>query len=707
MSKSPNHSLTGVLAAALFLAAVWIPAQAATLITDIRFEETPSTFSFVVQATAPATPKAFMLLTYPPRLVVDFPDSRLEGPAQKGKANSPIAGWRLAQTSLDPDVVRLVIDWEGSPEAHTIETGPRNSTRVIITKRPEVVSKPAPTPEASSLPSVEVSSHIEKIIEETPATREAFPAIDPTPQIALPDMNALRSLTLTSSTLTIDFPTSLPVIDNTTYVPAKEFCRALGMTLTYSVSQKTFEAIRGEELKIEGKIGDKILRVNHRDRLLPAPPRVIKNALHLPLASVLKNMGLGVLWDDSSKTLHVRPRLISIRAETIKGTPTLLIKTSEPRSVTETVVTTTPLTLNLLIPDVIVEPGTLEVSSPDIFSGGTTEQDSAGNARIKLWLTRKALYAIDEDPLTTSIRISFPSGVQLMPVTETERDIKIAIQATSRLTPQILTLKDPYRIVVDLPGTLNRIAPSLTIEKSSVVRMRSSQFKIDPPTTRLVIDLSQEGPFEQTLSEDGTQLTLSILKPAEVARREKAKQFAALKNRIIVIDAGHGGHDPGSRSVSGLEEKRLTLKVATILSRRLAEAGATPLLSREDDSYISLQDRVEFAERNRAELLISVHFNAFDTREKHGTETYYETPQSLALASIVHKHMVTGIRRADRGVRRVKFYVIHHASMPAVLVEPLYITNPDEDRLVRDEAFLEELAGDLFNGILEYCRRFK
>jgi N-acetylmuramoyl-L-alanine amidase len=201
-------------------------------------------------------------------------------------------------------------------------------------------------------------------------------------------------------------------------------------------------------------------------------------------------------------------------------------------------------------------------------------------------------------------------------------------------------------------------------------------------------------------------------------------------NSIIVIDPGHGGENPGTKSVLGHHyEKEYTLDWARRLQPLLAANGWLVFLTRTNDSDLALSNRVAFAEEHKASLFLSLHFNSSAPKEDQaGLETYCLTPagmpstvtrgfaddlgfsfpnnafdaQNLQLAFRVHRALlqVNGFR--DRGVRRARFLgVLRWQQRPAILVEGGYLSNPSEARLISDPAYRQKLAEAVAKALCE------
>jgi len=191
----------------------------------------------------------------------------------------------------------------------------------------------------------------------------------------------------------------------------------------------------------------------------------------------------------------------------------------------------------------------------------------------------------------------------------------------------------------------------------------------------------------------------------------------ALEGLIIVIDPGHGGPDTGAIGPSSTLEKDNNLSIAVYLKDILTEAGATVLMTRENDSAVAknyteradLEARVNFAKKNQADLFISIHNNANNNPDIKGTSVYYsaksaEASESAKLARAIQDAIVNTVYTIDRGVSTADFYVVRHATMPAVLIEAAYISNPEEEQRLKNPIFQKNLATAIFHGIYEYVR---
>ncbi|RTQ93186.1 N-acetylmuramoyl-L-alanine amidase [Lysinibacillus telephonicus] len=185
---------------------------------------------------------------------------------------------------------------------------------------------------------------------------------------------------------------------------------------------------------------------------------------------------------------------------------------------------------------------------------------------------------------------------------------------------------------------------------------------------------------------------------------------SAVAGRIIVLDPGHGGKDPGT-SKSGAIEKEIVLKVATKVKQKLEAAGAKVYMTRAGDTYPTLQDRVDFAQNNYAEVFVSIHVNSASSESASGTETYYSISgnenekEDYRLASAINSQIVNNAGMVDRGVRREDYFVVRNLLLPSVLVELGFVTNAsDREKLISSE-YVDIFADSIYKGIVQYYKK--
>ncbi|HET9262811.1 MAG TPA: N-acetylmuramoyl-L-alanine amidase [Vicinamibacterales bacterium] len=310
----------------------------------------------------------------------------------------------------------------------------------------------------------------------------------------------------------------------------------------------------------------------------------------------------------------------------------------------------------------------------------------------------------------------------------------------------VFTLYNPFRVIVDFKRSANAAAGA--VPPSPVAVPTTGPEPAKPPAaaatapappsplpSRPAASPALSAPSVPAVNSNGTfslarQLGLGIAK--------------------VVIDAGHGGHDPGTRA-HGLSESELTLDVALRLQQLLAkQPGVEVVMTRDKDVYIPLEERTAIANREAADLFLSIHVNASRNRDAAGVETYVlnfatnpeaeavaarensasgrtmhnlpsivqaialnnKIDESRDLAAVIQKAMIGKLRAKnrhlrDRGVKQAPFVVLIGAGMPSVLAEMAFITNKQEGQLLKTPAYRETIAEALFDAIVRYQRSLK
>ncbi len=167
---------------------------------------------------------------------------------------------------------------------------------------------------------------------------------------------------------------------------------------------------------------------------------------------------------------------------------------------------------------------------------------------------------------------------------------------------------------------------------------------------------------------------------------------AAFGFTTVVIDPGHGGQDRGGIPGQRVPEKVMALDTARRLEILLREAGFRTVMTRRDDTFISLPQRVAIANAQRDAIFISIHYNAAPRAVAEGFETYYYTRQSARLASACYSRIIQAWWGSRRGVRARGFYVIRKTRIPSVLVEPGFLTNPREAAMISQPQVRQRIA---------------
>lgn len=195
----------------------------------------------------------------------------------------------------------------------------------------------------------------------------------------------------------------------------------------------------------------------------------------------------------------------------------------------------------------------------------------------------------------------------------------------------------------------------------------------------------------------------------------------ALANKLIVIDPGHGGEDPGALGSSGVHEKDIVLEVSKKLAENLRQAGAEVLLTRENDHDLSdpktgsqykakvedLSRRVELANNRQADLFISIHVNSFPDRREDGAQTFSQpgSEESKKLAIAIQNELNRFLENPGREAKQVDYFANRMTKMPSVIVEIGFISNPREEKLMLDPNYQNKIAWSVYAGIAQYLAK--
>jgi len=276
----------------------------------------------------------------------------------------------------------------------------------------------------------------------------------------------------------------------------------------------------------------------------------------------------------------------------------------------------------------------------------------------------------------------------------------LVIKSEGTITYKMFLLSNPSRLVIDIDNSDVNGLKDFTPNGIFVKTVRVAQFSLTPMVVRVVLDLNKPVSRVPLSGDNGKTLTITLSEPS-------------IKGKVIVVDAGHGGYDPGAIGVTGLEEKEFNLDTALRLRDKLAEQGATVILTREDDSFVSLSTRATVANNAYADVFVSIHANSSDKSSMRGTTTYYYAPSSdpalsaqleqrNRLAKTVQGELVKLAGTSDLGIRQDNFFVLRNTQMPSILVESAFLSNREDEALLKDSQFRDKVAQGIADGLMAY-----
>lgn len=245
-------------------------------------------------------------------------------------------------------------------------------------------------------------------------------------------------------------------------------------------------------------------------------------------------------------------------------------------------------------------------------------------------------------------------------------------------------------------GTNIRQQP--TTSSSSVIRADAGQqFKIS----------SESGEWFEVLIPNGknayvAKWVVSTNESKAIPTNKQPRVRGTLQGITIVIDPGHGGNDRGTTGARGTDEKDLTLPTAELLARKLKAAGANVLLTRESDTHVSLRKRVAFSHQHQADAFLSIHYDATIDSTASGFTTFFANKRQKSLANEVNKGLDKTVSIRNRGSQRADFFVLRENRQPAILIELGFLSNPNEENIIKTKNFREQATHGIYNGLLDY-----
>lgn len=323
--------------------------------------------------------------------------------------------------------------------------------------------------------------------------------------------------------------------------------------------------------------------------------------------------------------------------------------------------------------------------------------------RIVADLSEMTAYKWDQEQYSKDIyihKISFANKFDNIELLDQNQYTNININVSGKVNYEVKKFSFPHRLVVDISG--EEITPddvNLPKPVGIIEDVRMGRFELDNETvTRVVFELKEY--FNHNVVSDNPDNKINIA---------LAKSPIQSENNLIVLDAGHGGFDPGAVSKNNLQEKTVNLKIVKELEKILKTRGFEVELTRSDDSFISLSKRVKIANDNGARLFISVHNNSSSKDTSEGSETFVapdKTGDSLLLAENIQRQLIDRLKLVDRGVKKEHLYVVKYTKMPAVLVEVAFLSNAEEEKLLSKSEFITKAAQAISEGIFDYFEKF-
>ncbi|MGM9986786.1 MAG: N-acetylmuramoyl-L-alanine amidase [Bacillaceae bacterium] len=181
------------------------------------------------------------------------------------------------------------------------------------------------------------------------------------------------------------------------------------------------------------------------------------------------------------------------------------------------------------------------------------------------------------------------------------------------------------------------------------------------------------------------------------------KKRGPLLSKVIILDPGHGGNDGGTTGFRGTKEKELTLKTANRIKTELQSLGATVILTRTNDTYVDLSDRIIFAHEFKGDAFISLHYDSNEHKNADGITTFfYDDKKDKQLGISIHQKLIAATNLKDRNVTFGNLQVLRHNERPAILLELGFLSNAQEETTVTETNYQTKVSKAIADGLLDY-----
>ena len=284
----------------------------------------------------------------------------------------------------------------------------------------------------------------------------------------------------------------------------------------------------------------------------------------------------------------------------------------------------------------------------------------------------------------------------------------------SKLLLQLLLLVFVFNIV--LPISVSHAGPSDTIlsalTASTVPVQSNSQTTVFEKLFSFLFDRLLKPILNLAGNTSSSSPSNVVVTPLPSPSNTTVPSGKNLQGKVIVLDPGHGGSNPGAVQNNSRESDN-NLAVALKLRSKLVNEGAKVIMTRETDRTVAaegsslkeeLQERVTIAENNHADIFVSIHTNQNPNSSIAGAMTFYHSGKSPKLAQSIQQALIYETQAVDKGIAPATFYVVRNTSMPSVLIEMGFISNQKEAALLQSDSYRNKLAQGIFSGITNYFK---
>lgn len=511
-------------------------------------------------------------------------------------------------------------------------------------------------------------------------------------------------------------------VNNVLYIEGLDFFKQLGYNVTFQKTGLTLSnnyaiyTFFTTKPTVYRKLHGKASQDNLKQRLFWKNKK-----LYFPIEEVLRVMDYSFAYDGAKNIIEVLVPIKSIDVMSGSNSPIVTIKAPHPLSgkPAQKLLLSRGIFINIPGSDLPEDQFKFDDLDGERISKVIVKSLRNHTSQVRLY-SKEQLTQPNISPRNDGLSIGFNSSVTTLKEGESNGKAIIRLSGQGPYDVKMTRNTKAKKLIIDINNCISSLPLTIQTQSNAYKAIRTSQFKTNPYVTRLVIDFDGTLPeVSHITAEDFLEFRLSSvaaakpsptkpsIKPKPALKKTPVKKphyskSKPLKNRVIFIDAGHGGRDPGAVVHRKYYEKTYNLDIAKRLQRRLEAEGATVILSRSRDRTLSLSGRSYLANKNNADIMVSIHINSFIKSTARGTETYYYKYKDKRLASHIQKQMAKDLGRKNNGVKRARLYILRNSRMPAALIEPVFMTNSEEHRLLKSPAFRQKIANSVYQGIKNY-----
>ncbi|HHW36302.1 MAG TPA: SH3 domain-containing protein [Bacillales bacterium] len=545
----------------------------------------------------------------------------------------------------------------------------------------------------------------------------------------------------------LNLPIEPPIIDGRVLVPFRGIGETLGITVKWLEKTKQVEAIDAET-KVVFTINKSKVMVNNEALAINPAPTIVKNYTVLPLRFFAESYGANVQWNEKERKV-----IIEQKTATEDREETSSPKSTKEEPVIEDAVRTTTTAIIDAVEDTSVykEPSTNSRQLGELAQGDSIkvyDKAVAKNLHTNEWLEieyRNDIGYITADSIrpqkevikgkvnatTLNIRENADANSPVIGAYTKGQEINVfkvegqwaqvkyndqwGYVHTNYLTMQVN--KQPFTALAQ-PQLETYDGNRAWLKWSKVGSVTTSHSflsnGVEITTSASQIDeWAGNHPAIDRIDYSGSKIRIYFNPGYHFVVRHYENEVkvtllnSGLVGKRIVVDAGHGDHDPGAKGPTGAKEKDVNLAVATYVADLLRGAGADVTLTRSNDTFLSLAERVKVAHNNDADAFVSIHSDSFNATSQ-GSTTFYHSgknpswQQSKRLSDIAIKKITSQLGTVSRGSQDKSLHVIRETEIPAILVEMAFISNPNEEALLKSDEFRQNAAQAIYDSFVQF-----